>query len=47
MLDVNLPGKPTAIVTPSGEMGLVPKRAMPQSGQPLSKPIELVGKRGD
>ena len=47
VLEVNLPGKPTAIVTPSGETGLAPKRAMPQSGQPLSKLIELVGKRGD
>ena len=47
MLEVNSPGKPAAIVTPSGETGLVPKRATPQSGQPLSKLIELVGKRGD
>ena len=47
MLEVNSLGKPTAIVTPSGEMGLALKRAMPQSGQPLSKFIELVGKRGD
>ena len=47
MLDVNLLGKPTAIVAPSGQTGLAPKRATPQSGQPLSKLIELVGKRGD
>ena len=47
VLEVNLPGKPTAIVTPSGETGLAPKRATPQSGQPLSKLVELVEKRGD
>ena len=46
MLEVNSPGKPTAIVTPSGETGLAPKRATPQSGQPLSKLIELVEKMG-
>ena len=44
---MNSPGKPAAIVPLSGETGLAPKRAMPQSGQPLSKLIELVGKRGD
>ena len=47
MLEVNSPGKPAAIVTSSGETGLAPKRATPQSGQPLSKLIELVRKRGD
>ena len=47
MLEVNLPGKPTAIVTPSGETGLAPKRVTPQSVQPLSKLIELVGNIGD
>ena len=47
MLEVNFLGKHAAIVTPSGETGLAPKRATPQSGQPLSKLIELVGKRGD
>ena len=47
VLEVNLPGKPAAIVTPSGDMGLAPNWATPQSGQPLSKLIELVQKRGD
>ena len=47
MLEVNSPGMPTAIVTPSGETDSAPKRATPQSGQLLSKLIELVGKRGD
>ena len=47
MLEVNLPSKPAAIITPSGEMGLALKRAMAQSSQPLSKLIELVETRGD
>ena len=47
VLEVNLPGKTVAIVTPPGETDSAPKRATPQSGQLLSKLIELVGKRGD